>query len=118
DSIVFRDVTWTGSFDSNYVLNINNSGSIGEEKFQSSTIRFLKGILRIKGGAGTIDKYTIVNSVVDNINGYGLLTVDTPDWSFGDITIKNSTISKTQYFLVSRSNTNSITIESSTINEA
>src|SRR5699024_12859982 len=81
-------------------------------------IRSLKGMLRIKGGAGTIDKYTIVNSVVDSINGYGLLTVDTPDWSVGDITIKNSTISKTQYILVSLSNTNSITIESSTVNEA
>ncbi|HLR32800.1 MAG TPA: DUF4957 domain-containing protein, partial [Fodinibius sp.] len=88
DSVVFRDVTLTGSFDSNYVFNINNSGSIGEVKFQSSTIRSLKGMLRIKGGAGTIDKYTIVNSVVDSINGYGLLTVDTPDWSVGDITIK------------------------------
>ncbi|MCW9706577.1 DUF4957 domain-containing protein [Fodinibius salsisoli] len=118
DSVVFRDVTLTGSFDSNYVFNINNSGSIGEVKFQSSNIRSLRGMLRMKGGAGTIDKYTISNSVVDSINGYALLTVDTPDWSVGDITIENSTISRTQYFLVSRSNTNSITIESSTINEA
>ncbi|MDR8393601.1 DUF4957 domain-containing protein [Aliifodinibius sp. S!AR15-10] len=118
DSVVFRDVTLTGNFDSNYVFNINNSGQVGEIKFHSSNIRSLRGITRMKGGAGKLEKYTIYNSVVDSINGYAVLTVDTEEWSVDDIRLENSTFSKIQYFLVSRSNTNSILIESSTINEA
>jgi hypothetical protein len=115
DSLIFRDVAFSGDFGGNYVFNIDKSGSIGEIKFDNTRIHSLRGITRIKGGTGMLEKYTIINSVVDSINGYGVLAVDTDGWMAGDILLKNSTFSKSQYFLVSRTNTESLTIESCTI---
>lgn len=118
DSIVFKNIAFEGDFGGNYVFNIDNGGTIGEIKFDGCEIHSLRGITRIKDGAGTIGNFSIVNSVVDSINGYGVFYVDTDTWTAGDVLLKNSTFSKCQYFLASRSNTNSITIESCTINEA
>lgn len=118
DSLVFKDISFSGDFGGNYIFNIDKSGTIGEIKFETSRIRSLRGVTRVKGGVGTLGKYTVVESVLDSINGYAVLTMDKDSWEVGDILLKNSTISKTQYFLVSRSNTNSITIDGCTINEA
>lgn len=116
-SINFKDIYFTGDFGGNYVFNIDVSGTVGEIKFESCTIHSLRGIARMKGGTGTLDKYTIADCVVDSINGYGVISVDVDTWSAGDILLENSTFSKIQYFLVSRSNTNSLTIESCTLCE-
>lgn len=118
DSIVFRDVRFEGDFGGSYVFNIDQSGSIGEILFDGCEMHSLRGITRIKGGTGTLDKYSIVNSIADSINGYGVISMDTEGWTAGDILLENSTFSKCQYFVVSRTNTNSLTIESCTINEA
>ena len=118
DSIVFKEVAFSGDFGGNYVFNIDKSSNIGELKFEGCQIRSLRGIVRMKGGTGTMDKYSIVNSVADSINGYAVLSVDTDTWTVDDILLKNSTFSKCQYFLVSRTNTNSLRIEDCTINEA
>ncbi|HKJ43828.1 MAG TPA: DUF5123 domain-containing protein, partial [Sunxiuqinia sp.] len=118
DSIYFKNISFSASFDANYIFNISNSATIGEIKYTSCRMHSLRGITRIKGGDGTIDKFTIDDCVADSINGYAVFYVDKDTWSAGDITLKNSTFSKCQYFLASRSNTRSITIESCTINDA
>lgn len=119
-SIVFMDVAFSGSFSSNYVLNINidqiNNG-IDTIKFDGCEISNLRGIMRMKESEGTIGAYTITDCIVDSINGYGLLTVDHADWSVGDILLENSTFSRCSMFFISRSNTNSVTIESCTFNQ-
>lgn len=118
DSLVFIDISFSADFAANYIFNIDKSGTIGEIRFESCRIRSLRGITRFKGGAGTLSKYTIINSIADSINGYALLTVDVGDWTAEDILLQNSTFSKCQYFLASRSNSNSVTITDCTVNEA
>jgi hypothetical protein len=121
DYVTFKDIYLSASedgFAARYVFNIDKSGTVGEIKFESCEIHGLRGICRMKGGAGTLDKYTISDCQIDSINGYCLLTVDINTWQCNDILIENSTISKTQYFLQSRNNSNSIIIDGCTINEA
>ena len=72
----------------------------------------------MKGGEGTLDKYTITDCQVDSINGYGVLSVDKNTWACNDILLENSSFSKCIYFLVSRNNSNTVTLDGCTINEA
>ena len=118
--VTFKDIHLTASdngYGGRYVFNIDQSGSIGEIKFESCRIRTLRGLCRMKDGEGVLDKYTINDCYIDSINGYALLTVDVNKWACNDILIENSTISKTIYFLQSRNNSNSVTINNCTLNE-
>ncbi|NQU85168.1 MAG: T9SS type A sorting domain-containing protein [Mariniphaga sp.] len=117
-SVVFKNISFSGDFDGNYVFNINVAATVGEIKFESCEIRSLRGITRMKdNGPGELDKYTIIDCVIDSIRDYALLTVDKNTWICNDILIKNSTISRTQQFLQSRNNSNSVVIENCTLNE-
>lgn len=118
--IKFKDVQLTapGGFGGNYVFNIDKNGTIGEINYESCVIRTLRGILRMKGGAGTLSKFTILNCTLDSIKDYGILSVDVNTWKCDDILLKNSTISKAQAFLVSRNNSNSVVVDGCTISEA
>lgn len=118
DSLVFIDISFSADFASDYIFNVDVSGTIGEIRFESCYIRSLRGITRFKGGSGTLGKFSVINTIADSINGYAILTVDVGDWTAEDILLKNSTFSKCQYFLASRSNSNSVTITDCTISEA
>ena len=122
--VKFKDVLLTGVMGDNYVFNINEDGNIGELEFDGCRIHSLRGILRAKDGkTGTISKYSIVNSFVDSIGNYGVMTMDidpsatNPGFVMGDILLKNSTFAKLEAFLTSRTNTNSLTIEDCTISQ-
>jgi hypothetical protein len=119
--VTFRDIHITASddgFNSRYVFNIDKSATLGELKFESCVIRTLRGICRMKEGAGTLESYTISNCQVDSIKDYGLLTVDVNVWQCNDILIEHSTISKTVAFIQSRNNSNTLKIDGCTINES
>lgn len=119
--VTFKDIHLTASedgFNARYVFNIDKSGTLGELKFESCVIRTLRGIVRMKDGAGTLDSYTFSNCQIDSIRDYGLLTVDINVWQCNDILIENSTISKTVAFIQSRNNSNSLKIDGCTVNES
>ncbi len=119
--VTFKDIHLTASedgFNARYVFNIDKSGTLGELKFESCVIRTLRGICRMKDGAGTLEAYTISDCRIDSIRDYGLLTVDINVWQCNDILIENSTISKTQAFIQSRNNSNSLEIDGCTVNES
>lgn len=118
DSVVFRGVTLTGDMDGNYVFNIDKSASLGALKFESCRIRKLRGIMRMKGGTGTLSTYSFNNCVIDSIGGYGLVTVDKEEWAIEHMIFSNSTISKTESFIVSKSNSVSILLDGCTVSEA
>jgi len=122
DSIVFKDIAFKGSFSANYVFNPSETAAItvGEIRFESCTMRSLRGIARFRGPApGNIAKFTITDCVVDSIADYAVFTLDTDNGiTVGDILLKNSTFSKCRYFLVSRTQSQSVTIEDCTISEA
>lgn len=120
-NVTFKDIHLTASdngFNARYVFNIDKSGSIGEIRFESCVIRTLRGICRMKEGAGTLDTYTISDCRIDSIRDYALLTVDVNVWQCNDILIENSTISKTVAFIQSRNNSNSLIIDGCTVNES
>ncbi len=119
-TISFKDIKLTASdngFGGRYVFNIDKSGTIEEIKFDGCVIRTLRGIGRMKDGEGVLNKYTINDCQIDSINGYGVLSVDKDSWACNDFLFTNSTFSKIQYFLISRNNSNSITISDCTLNE-
>lgn len=116
--ITFTGISFKGDFGSNYVFNLDLSGSIDKISFESCTIHSLRGVMRMKGGEGTLGEYRINDCVVDSIQGYGVMTVDIETWSVGDFILSNSTFHRCQSFLVSRSASNSITIDACTIHEA
>lgn len=117
--VSFKDIDLTapGGFSGRYVFNIDKSGSLGEIKFESCIIHNLRGLSRVKDGSGTLDKFTIVDCVIDSIKDYGILTMDKNSWICNEISIENSTISRAIMFLTSRNNSNSININNCTFNE-
>ncbi len=117
--VTFKDIHLTApdGFDGRYVFNIDQSGSIGEIKYESCIIRTLRGISRIKGGEGVLDKFTIIGCKIDSIKDYGIMTVDKNTWMCNDILIQNTTISKAKMFLTSRNNSNSLTVDACTLSE-
>jgi hypothetical protein len=123
-SILFKNVTLTSSsatgFTSHYVFNPNEGSAInvGEIKFESCRIRKLRGISRFRG-TGEITNFTINNCVVDSIGSYGLMVVDaTTAIKVQNTNLNNSTFSRCQYFLGSRTTSSSVTIESCTVSES
>lgn len=121
DYIRFVNIALSASMSSNYVFNPSEPSStpinVGEIKYDGCQIRKLRGISRFRG-AGTIGSFIINNCVCDSIGGYGVVTLDTDKTIFIDnFVLTNSTFSKVNYFLVSRTNTQSITIDNCTISE-
>ena len=121
DSIVFREIAFYGDVAASYVMNPNESAAltIGHIKFENCQIRKLRGIIRFRGPApGKILRYSIINCVVDSIGGYGLFTMDTSGGiAIDDITLKNSTFSKVDYFMQTYLKSNSVVIEDCTFSE-
>ena len=118
DSIVFMDLSFSADFASDYVFNMTTTNNVGEIRFDNCKIRLLRGMIRMKDNAtGTLGKYSIINCVIDSINGYGVLAADNSTYMVDEIFIKNSTISKCQYFLQTRTNSNSVTITDCTLSE-
>ena len=117
DSIIFRNLEFSGSFASNYILNVDKSANVGKIQFDGCYIHDLRGVFRIKGGAGSIDNFVISNSIVSMINGYGVLFVGLNTWMVNNILFQNSTFSKNNTFLISKNNCNSLIIDGVTLSE-
>ena len=121
-SIVFEGLTLTSTdlaASSKYVFNIAQSCTIGEILFNNCKISNFRGIARFQSSTGTIGKFTISNSIVNNIGGYGIFNLDVATWTAGDVLLKTSTIYRSNVFLASKSTTatKSITIEDCTLND-
>lgn len=117
-SIVFKNISFVGDYDNNYVFNIDKSTVIGEIRFESCKFHKLRGIARMKGGTGVLDKFTMTDCVIDSIKDYGILCVDVKTWACNHIRMENSTISKSIMLFTSRNNSKSVNLESCTISEA
>lgn len=121
-SIVFEGLTLTSTdvaASSKYVFNVSQSSTIGEIVFNECKISNFRGVARFQNSTGTIGKYTINNSIVNNIGGYGVFNIDVATWTAGDVLFKNSTIYRTNVFMASKSTsaTGSVSVEDCTLNE-
>jgi hypothetical protein len=119
DSIIFNDVILRGTdFTAKYVFNINTACTIGKMSFIGCRAEIFRGMIRLQSQPAIINNLLIDNCIVDSLAGYGLITVDINTAKADNITIRNSTIYKAQLIVVSKNNSNSVTIENCTVNEA
>lgn len=121
DHVTFKDIKLSasdGGFAGRYVFNVDMSATVGEIKFESCQIRLLRGIARLKAGTGSLDKFTITDCVIDSIKDYGILSVDVNTWICNDILVENTTISRAVTVFTSRNNSNTVTLDGCTIQEA
>jgi len=121
DYIDFEDVYLRGdtygSSAGRYVMNVSNACTIGRLSFESCKVNILRGVIRFQSAASIlVNKFILNNTIVDNVGGYGLLTLDAG--KVDDIVITNSTLYMVEKVVVTKTATNSINIEKCTINEA
>ena len=77
--------------------------------------------MRIHSGIGTIENFTVVDCVIDSVKDYNFFFINGADWTVENIVIQNSTFSRIGNSIIrnrSKSNTNSVLIESCTFMEA
>jgi len=119
DSIVFNDVTLRGTdYTAKYVFNINTACTIGKMSFTSCKAEIFRGMIRTQTSTAAIGNLFIDNCILDSLSGYGVITVDVATSKVDNITIRNSTMYKVEKIITSRSNSNTITMENCTVNEA
>lgn len=122
DHVRFIDVELRGEdIGGDYVFNPNttNVTSVNELSFDNCIIGTFRGIIRIRGKM-FVKNYTINNSIVHHIGGYGVLTTDTDgadNAAFDNITLTNSTFTKINSFMTSRQNAQSLVIDACTMSE-
>lgn len=120
DYVVFRDIAIRGPYEGSFLFYLNTSGTLGEVRYENCKIGPLRGGMRINSGTGTLEEFTINNSVVDSINDFNFFYVQGADWTIGDVNIQNSTFSKVGANFIRTNNVNdtrSIVIENSTFYE-
>lgn len=114
DYIIFNDVVIrTNDAAGKYAFNPNSAGNIGAITFESCRIENMRGIARFRG-ALTINSFSFNNCLIDSIGGYGILTVDDVNTRVKNITISNSTVSRADVMIASKSAVESININNST----
>lgn len=122
DHIRFIDLEIRGAdYGANYVFNPStNDIFVGELLFENCEVGTLRGILRIRGTNVIVDNYKIIDTNVDSLGGYGILTTDTdpnavnPTARTNNIVLQNSTFNKVQAGITSRNNSQSILIDGCT----
>ncbi|MFD3000679.1 DUF5123 domain-containing protein [Pontibacter toksunensis] len=119
DSVKFSNLSMSGDFGGGYVMNIDKQTTVGKIIFNATDIKSFRGVVRIKSSSPVlVSNFTINNSVIDSVNGYGILNVDNTAARVENVKILNSTIYKVQNVLVSKSGSNSVLIKNVTFNEA
>ncbi|MBX0332635.1 DUF5123 domain-containing protein [Pontibacter sp. HSC-14F20] len=118
DSVVFKSVAMrSDNYSSRYVLNANKAFAVGKIKFEACHTEIFRGLVRLQSAGTVVDKFQILNSVVDSLSNYGVLTIDNAGADVKDIVFKNSTFYKIERFMTSKAPSRSILIENSTFSE-
>ncbi|WP_162053323.1 DUF5123 domain-containing protein [Pontibacter pamirensis] len=119
DSVVFKDVVMRSSdYGGKYVFNINKPTDIGKIKFDAVHAEIFRGIVRLQSAGINVDEFSVVNSVMDSLSNYGVLTIDNAGANVNDILFRNSTFYKIERVMTSKAGSASIIIENSTFNDA
>ena len=119
DSLEFNDVfMYSDNYTSRYVFNTTNNANVGKIKFMNSTVEIFRGILRLQSGTTNVGSLIINNSIVDSLQGYGVVTIGTTTTKLDNIIFSNSTFYKCEKVISSSSTSASVLIESCTFNES
>lgn len=118
-NISFKDVVLKGnSYSGGYVFNVNNACTIGKMSFEGVQASIFRGMVRLQTAAINVTDFVIDNSIIDSISNYGVVNVDNVNCKIENISIKNSTILRSEKVVTSRQNSTSCVIENCTINQA
>ena len=118
--IDFQDVSLVATdYTSKYVFNISNACTITRIGFESCRIEKMRGVVRLQTAVINLTNYVINNCIIDSISNYGVITVDNVNCVAANISIKNSTIYKTERVVIStKQASTSVIIDKCTFNEA
>ncbi|PPK88754.1 uncharacterized protein DUF4957 [Neolewinella xylanilytica] len=122
DHVRFIDIELRGEDRSgDYVFNPNKDTRtvLNNLTFENCLISTFRGIIRIRTQM-FLGNYTINNSIVHDIGGYGILTTDTDGVGMAavdNITLTNSTFYRVETFFQSRQNAQSVRIDNCTFYE-
>ena len=119
DLIRFEDVEITGDIGGTYVFNLSAPSTVNKIELEACRISDQRGVMRLKdAGTKAVSDYVINNSIVQNIGGYGVLTVDNEAATVNNVHLTNSTFINAEWIARYgngvRSDLNAMVIESST----
>lgn len=119
DVIRFEDVEITGDIGGTYVFNLSAPSTVNKIELEACRISDQRGVMRLKdAGTKAVSDYVINNSIVQNIGGYGVLTVDNEAATVNNVHLTNSTFINAEWIARYgngvRSDLNAMVIESST----
>src|SRR5690606_24457908 len=119
DVIRFEDVEITGDIGGTYVFNLSAPSTVNKIELEACRISDQRGVMRLKdAGTKAVSDYVINNSIVQNIGGYGVLTVDNEAATVNNVHLTNSTFINAEWIARYgngvRSDRNAMGIESST----
>lgn len=112
-NLELRGEDWTGD----YIMNIDASSTINEFVFQDCHINHFRGLLRMKDAAVvSLGTFKIDNCIINQIGGYGIITVDNKISSVEDIIITNTTLVNVEMSITSYLDIGTITMDGVTAN--
>ncbi|MFV0607007.1 MAG: DUF4957 domain-containing protein [Niabella sp.] len=113
--LAFTDLElYTNDAAGKYLFNPSGTtANIDELLFENCIIHDLRGVARFRG-AIVIGKYSIENSIVYNVGGYGVSTVDDAIAVVNNFTLNNSTLYAADKLVTSRTNSSGKIIISNT----
>lgn len=119
DSLIFRDLyMYSDNYDSKYVINIGQVGTIGKVRFDNVRGHKFRGFFRLQtGGEGTkVTDLIINNCVIDSLRDFSLVNTNNSN-TVANIRVTNSTIFNARKVIDHRSpGSNSIVFENCTFN--
>jgi hypothetical protein len=120
--IDFQDVSLIATdYTSKYVFNISNACTITRMGFENCRIEKMRGVVRLQTAVINLTNFVVNNCIIDSISNYGVINIDNANCKTDNISIKNSTIYKTERVVTSTKQTQgstSVIIENCTFNEA
>lgn len=115
----FQDVSLIATdYTAKYVFNISNACTIARMGFEGCRIEKMRGVVRLQTAVINMTNFIINNCIIDSVSNYGVINVDNVNCAVANISIKNSTIYKTEKVVTSKQNSTSVIISDCTFNEA
>lgn len=120
--IDFQDIALIGTdYTSKYVFNINAASTISRISFEGCRMEIFRGVVRLQTAAINLGEFRVNNCIIDSIANYGVINADVASCKVDNISIRNSTIYKTEKVVTSSKPTAgsiSVVIDNCTFNEA
>lgn len=89
----------TANYGGSYVYNGSRGLTLGTISLVNCTMKYLRGVCRIKTTGAFITNFTMDNCITDSIGGYGIATTDAAGALIRNMSVTNSTLIRSDIFL-------------------